>query len=152
MQFNDVYKLLVETRTCHSESDSRADSKLDTLSDIIFGKKHQRQINKIGTDDKLDPNKKFHLGHGLRGINRKTQKFISDVHRNDGSLNSKIEILKNKRGRLACDLQDVDYIVKNYVSDLLADPPTKDKPKELNRTKIKIYYVPDKNIFYLERD
>lgn len=101
--------------------------------------------------DDPDPNTKFHLGHTLRGMNRKTQKFISDVHRADGSENRKIEILKQGPGKFACNLADAKYIQKNFVPDLFAKPPTQDNPKQLNRTKIIIFYDEGKNLFYIER-
>ena len=128
----------------YSENTTPVSEHMDTLSDIVFGKDKSKH-------NKLDPNTKFHLGHTMRGINRKTQKFISDVHRNDGSLNTKIETLKNRPGKLACDLSDVDRIVKDYVPDLKTNPPTKENPKQLNRTKINVYYDSSKNIFYLEK-
>ena len=107
--------------------------------------------NEVKKFNKVDPNTKFHLGHGLRGLNRKTQKFISDVHRVDGSLNKKIEVLKTQPGKFTCNLSDAKYIQKHYVPDLFVNPPSLESPKQLNRTEIKIFYDDGKNLFYIER-
>tara|TARA_R110002050_G_scaffold6130_1_gene25931 strand:+ start:3464 stop:4534 length:1071 start_codon:yes stop_codon:yes gene_type:complete len=133
----------------YAESNVQEDTTLTSFQDFL--KKKSTDTKVVHSHDDIDLNTKFHQGHGFRGLNRKDQSFISKVHKHDGSLNNKIETLKKQPGKFACSLPDIDYIVKLYVPDLRSNIPTRDNPKELNRTKIKVYYEPDKNLFYLER-
>lgn len=139
---NKAYDMIYAESTVHEDK---------TVTSFLDYLKKGKDTKIKQPDDDIDPNTKFHQGHGFRGINRKDQSFISDIHKHDGSLNKKIEILKSRPGKFACTLPDIDYIQKLYVPDLRSNIPTKDSPKELNRTKIKVYYEPEKNLFYLER-
>jgi len=54
--------------------------------------------------------------NGFRGEMRLKQQWVPDSHRTDMSLNNKIENLRKKEnGLLPCDVNDLIYILNNYI-------------------------------------
>jgi len=101
----------------------------------------------------------------FRGAMRPGQQWVPDSHKTDLSLNSKIESLRNKsNGMLTCDINDLVYILNNYIFqgdqqpanrknafDLASKHLSSDKGKNLGTTGIVISLDPTTNIYKLKK-
>ena len=147
MRFSDTYDLLKETRLY--EEDLAGLGKLFTSQD-----KDDNAAVKL-FKIKTEPKKRGpHHRRDHRGINRKHQNWVPDVHKPDPSLNYKIETLRKGPGKQILTLPDINYIVKTYKINRreLTKSLTRDKPKFLGTSNIKIYYDHNNHCFCLEKE
>lgn len=64
----------------------------------------------------LNEDLKPYQKNGFRGELRQNMRWVPDSHRTDASLNNKIEILRKKdNGVMPCDMNDLIYILNNYI-------------------------------------
>jgi len=85
------------------------------------------------------------------GLGRQHQNFVPDMHKADGSLNSKIEQLREReRGKLVLSQADVNYCKDKYNIDTDTEL-TRDEPKQLGTTGIRLYFDPKLNVFVIEK-
>ncbi len=91
----------------------------------------------------MDTFKKFFTNHRHRrgytdhdrNYNRKHLNLVPDYMKTDASLNSKIEKLRDRKGREVCNSTDLTYIRDKYKI-----VPIKGKTKRLGSTGIKIFF------------
>lgn len=85
---------------------------------------------------------------GYTGSQRLHQNLIPARDRVDTSLNSKVEILRNKpRGKEIVNDADLQYMIPKYNLQNL----TKTEPKFLGKTGIKLYWDDSINNFVIEK-
>ena len=74
---------------------------------------------------------------GFIGLGAKTQKLVPDVHRPDGTLHHKVELLRDKPfGKQILNDKDLKDIMQLYNIKNVSP----EEPRELGTTKITLYY------------
>lgn len=84
------------------------------------------------------------------GGGRLHQNLVPDMHKPDGSLNTKVETLRGRPGKLILSQADVNYCRDKYNVDIDANL-TRDEPKQLGTSGIFLYYDPKLNVFIIEK-
>lgn len=146
----------------------RNSGSIGTLIDLITKSYEQIYSENVEPDLKIDSStfRKFFNGEsepadpmfkkGPRqqkwgtGGGRLHQNLVPDMHKVDGSLNNKVETLRERPGKLVLSQADVNYCRDKYKVDI--DPKlTRDDPKQLGTSEIFLYFDPKLNVYVIEK-
>ena len=84
------------------------------------------------------------------GGGRLHQNLVPDMHKADGSLNNKVETLRERPGKLILSQADLNYCRDKYKVDI-DNRLRRDDPKQLGTSGIMLYYDPKLNTYVLEK-
>ena len=138
----------------------RNDGSIGLLIDLIT-KSYEQIYNESTVEEEIDDssfsnffdttNKKGpRQQKGFTGGGRLHQNMLPDMHKTDPELNSKVEILRERPGKLVLSQADVNYCKDKYKVDVDANL-TRDEPKQLGTSGIVLYYDPKLNAFVIEK-